>query len=63
MGTVQEGGRVEVSGESSPMEEASKNSTEKVRGQMQKPSKASGAQELLGVVLSVNAPYQPQQWL
>lgn len=41
------------------MEEASKSNTEKVRGQVQKPSKASRAQELLGGggVLSVNAPH------
>lgn len=46
------------------MEEASKNNTEKVRGQMQKPSKASRAQELLGVKCYLSMPpYQPQQWL
>lgn len=45
------------------MEETSKNNTEKVRGQMQKPQGQQGTGAAGGEVLSVNAPYQPQQWL
>ena len=45
------------------MEEASKSNTEKVRGQVQKPSKASRAQELLGgSVICQCPPHQPRQW-
>lgn len=61
VGGVQEGGRVGFL-----EEEASKSNTEKVRGQVQKPSKASRAQELLGgggeCYLSM-PPTPTRQWL